>query len=209
MATVKLTRAIREAIQEAVIKHAYLARCQAHLDAERQFVEDIWNDVVSEDMAQRMRNLPEGWLPMDNDFKAYFDTDAQGLYFATGLGYSMPNGFYKLGVRCPDTESSKRRMPSAWAAGNVVKVYRDMETIDRFRKLQKARKGLETELEDAKRSVMSTLESVTTVKKLIEVWPEIEKFAAPFLEEQKAEARAILPDIPRARLNETLHLPPV
>lgn len=209
MATVKLTKAIREAIQSKVIIHAFLPQAQRHMELEYQFVEDIWNDLVSPEMKERMKGLPEGWLPEDDDFKVYFDTEAQSLYFKTGVGYALPNGFYKLGIQQREGLGVSRRMPSNWSRGAVAKVYRDNETITRFRALQAARKRIETDLEAARSSVMRTLESVTTVKRLIEVWPEIEAFAKPFLEEEKAEARAILPDIPRARLNETLHLPPV
>ena len=53
-------------------------------------------------------------------------------------------------------------------------------------------------------STRGALGSVTTIQKLIMIWPEVEAFAAPYLQEKTA----ILPVIARERLNDALGLPP-
>lgn len=212
MGAVRLTKHIREDILARVLNHAFQERAQNMLDAERAFVEEVWNAIYSEAERARMAELPSGWLPEDDDFKVSFDGEVQGLYFRTGLDHSLPHWVKKtygggtVEINVPDHGKCDRRMPSAAARGNVLKVLTG-EIVKRFSNLQEARAQLEKQYADVYRTAENTLSSVSTVKKLIEVWPEIEAFASHWLDED-SDAKAILPDIPRARLNEQLHLPP-
>ena len=70
----------------------------------------------------------------------------------------------------------------------------------------KAKDILFNEIAVARNTTRATLNSCTSIQKLVVMWPEIETFANEFLSEKKA-AEMMLPTLERKKLNTTLGLP--
>src|SRR5690606_20734731 len=84
-----------------------------------------------------------------------------------------------------------------------AKVYDDQHKFSqRFQELDERKKALEGDYGTAKRQIATALASVGTIKRLIEVWPEVAPFAKPF-----DEGPRNLPSLPTDKLNELLDLP--
>lgn len=192
MATVKLTTSIREQIMWKVLRH----RFQEEFDqvvAEGAAVADlIYNDVFKKKERDLMDSLPEGWLPTDDDIAVQAACGYQRIYF---------NGKFHLeGFKKPTLEQF-RRFPKCRLSG-AAKVYEAGDKIgERLGKLIESRTDLEQRVSLAKRQVMASLNSVTTLGKLKSEWPEI----APFCPEVEEVGTALA--IPTDRLNELLKLP--
>lgn len=93
----------------------------------------------------------------------------------------------------------------AQRAQEAVRVYDAKHPLTaRYDAWKKAQDDLDAEKSKAKSSAEAVLNSVTTVKKLIEVWPEVEQFARPFAVESPSRAIAL----PIRELNARLGLPP-
>lgn len=204
MATTRLTRHIRDSILKDLLEYAFKERAQAQLDAEIDFATEVFEDTFREHL-ETFAKAPEGFYPLDDDFKVAFGSDVTQFDLATGFDYSLPQEWRDAGVK--SRERASRRMPFKTYQGNVIKQFsHGDETTKRREALKDAREELLAEMRAASRQAKSTLDSVSTIAKLIDVWPEARQFAEKY--QINGEAKAILPAIPRAELNARLHLPP-
>lgn len=208
MATTRLTQPIREAIMKKLLHRAFLDRAQAVVDRQADFARRVYEDALKPHLTS-IAAVPAGWLPTDDDIKVSFGTDYTQLDFGSGLSYSVHATLRACGAKAltgPGGNRVELPFPSKFR-GQCLKVYDHKHPLaEEFRDLQVEQEALVAEVEKAQRTMKATLESVTTVKKLIEVWPEVEEFAKHYLE--SGERKAILPAIPRAELNKALGLPP-
>ena len=179
---VRLTNFIREQILAAVLKHAFEAREKA-LEAEKFALGDaVYNDIYPEPLRKQMAALPDGFLPTDSDVKVQFE-----------------------GQRFTHVYFGERRRIARTHEYNAARVYEAKHPLTvRYDAWKKAQDDLNAEKSKAKSSAEAVLGSVTTVKKLIEVWPEVEQFARPFAVESPSRAIAL----PIKDLNKSLGLPP-
>lgn len=201
----RLTKAVRESIIKDLLNYAFREQAQAQIDAECAFAHQVFDDVFPGfDEARAI--FKDCYFPQDNDFKVAFGGEVRSLYFDRGFDYSVPYDWRLAGCKTNE-ERPKRRMPH-YAYGNqaVSNFASDHPLTKRWAELVLARETLEEEMGKAKRTAEATLGSVTTIAKLIDVWPEARVFAERY--KVDGEAKAILPAIPRAELNHTLGLPP-
>jgi len=179
---VRLTNFIREQILAAVLKHAFEAREKDLKERKQAFAKEIYNDIYPPKVRAAMAALPEGFLPTSDYLKVSFEG---GSYTRVDFGESLP--------------IANDHMYSA------AKVYPPEHPFTaRFIALDREEKDLKREKDEAKNNAKAVLESVTTVKKLIDVWPEIETFARPYAAESTSRAVAL----PVRELNARLGLPP-
>lgn len=183
MSTVKLTVAIREAIQRDIIAHRFQEEKNLLKKEERDFAKEVYNDIFSAKEIALMASLPQGWLPTNNCVSVRFTShkDYCSLYF--GEEMLFPN--------------NKR--------GNCIKVYdyndpMTQKAIDLHDRLDKHEKAVSA----AKREISAVINSVTTLNKLRETWPEI----AQFLERHEQKGSVQLPSVQVHVLNSLLNLPP-
>ncbi len=181
MATVRLTKYVREQILNALLAHAFDAREKA-LEAEKFALGDaVYNDIYPEPLRKQMAALPDGFLLTDSDVKVQFD-----------------------GQRFTHVYFGERRLIAKSHEYSAARVYDAKHPLTaRYDAWKKAKDDLDTEKSKAKSSAEAVLGSVTTVKKLIDVWPEVEPFAAPFNKESPCRAVAV----PIQKLNAALGLP--
>lgn len=179
---VRLSNYIREQVLNAVLKHAFEAREKA-LEAEKFALGDaVYNDIYPEPLRKQMAALPDGFLPTDGGVKVQFD-----------------------GQRFTHVYFGERRRIAKSHEYNAARVYDAKHPLTaRYDAWKKAQDDLDAEKSKAKSSAEAVLNSVTTVKKLIEVWPEVEQFARPFAVESPSRAIAL----PIRELNARLGLPP-
>lgn len=204
MSTTRLTSSIRDSILKELQTYAFLERAQAQIDAEIAFSVAVFEDVYGPHL-DMIKAAPDGFFPMDDDFKVYFEYDCQQLNFNAGFDYSVDAQWRGFGVRA--RENANRRMPYKAQSNQAVKKYDLTHPLTaQFLKLKADRETLVAEISKATRTAKATLESVTTISKLIDVWPEARVFAEKY--QIDGERKAILPTIPRRELNNALGLPP-
>lgn len=191
----RLTKQIREAITKAALTHRFRDEVNALIDAKADFGRSVYEDLYKKADRQKMADLPVGWLPENDSLGIQFGATFSRIHFS---GYT-----YGPIMRATDYKRPDRfRLLSKHASG-CAKVY------DAAHKLSAAHEGLRSREADlrtaydaAERQMTAALNAVTTIKRLIETWPEIAPFAAKY----ETEA-PYLPAIPTSQLNKILDLP--
>ena len=204
MAQNRLTNPIRNSIVNDLIVHAFLAQAQAQVDAECLLTKDIWDNLFG-DKQTILDSAPEGWFGKGNSFKIAVDNSVTQLNFSDGLSRTYYCSLRSLGVSRDDIPAIK--MPHNACSGACLKNYEpDSSFGKRLIDLGLSRGILIDEIDKNKRTAEVTLNSVSSISKLIDIWPECALFAEPY--RTNGEQKALLPAIPRAELNSALRLPP-
>lgn len=205
MASARLTNPIRDSLMNSLLKRAFKKRGTDLIKRCADFADRLYKDAMGKDLAQ-IEALPDGWLQSDDDIKVQLGAEIKQVHFVGSLAnWGLPDIFRNAGV-VEITDKKWRRFPSKFK-GAVVKQYPGTHAlVEEFQKLDNEWNELKAEMEKAKKVAMAAMNSVSTVKKLIDVWPEVEEFAKHYLED--GERKAILPAIPRDQLNILLNLPP-
>lgn len=214
MATARLTRHIREALLKKLMRRAFQKRAQEMVDRCSAFAVTVYEDALAAHL-KSIRSIPDGWLPSDDDVKVQIAGEMTRLCFNGSMGNGcLENVMREAGAEEASVAGSVKGsfnrphmpFPSKFR-GQCVKVYDATDPIAQaYMELTRDLEDLQSEMRAARLSAKTAMESVTTVKKLIEVWPEVEEFAKHYL--HNGERKAILPAIPRAELNAQLGLPP-
>jgi hypothetical protein len=205
MASTRLTNHIRDSLMNSLLQRAFKAKGEDLIERCADYAERLYRDAMGSNLLQ-INALPEGWLPTDDDIKVQLGGEFETIYFSGALNrWALPEVFRRAGVTKLDDRRWKR-FPNKWK-GSVVKQYPgDHAVVGEFQKLDDDWNELETEMERARKVALAAMSSVSTVKKLIDIWPEVEEFAKHYLVD--GERKAILPAISRDQLNTMLNLPP-
>lgn len=195
----KLTNDMRETITTAVMRYRFTQSCAA-LEADRAaFATEVYKDVYSEADRRQMQSLPPGWLPELSEIRAQFG-DSGSRYGELSFNGRVYNSIISL-VHAPQP-SAHFRAPASHEH-SCVKVYaNDHPLCARYNALVDLQKAMEVEIKTAQRQTAAALASVTTIGRLVEMWPEIK----PFTEGYDTKPRQ-LPAIPTTDLNKLLKLP--
>lgn len=204
MASTRLTTPIRDALLEKLLERAFKTRCEDFLKRAATFAVKVHADVFGDDLA-KMKALPKGWLPTDDDIMVRFGGDQTRLSFRGSLGScGIPDIFRQCGALGGD---NVYLVFTSATQNSTAKVYNARDALaTEYEAFINERKDLVEEIGRAARTVRAALNSVRTIQKLIDIWPEVEEFAKEFLVD--GERKALLPDVPRAQLNAILNLPP-
>lgn len=202
----RMTNHIREKLLKDLITRTFQARAQAQVDAQKAFAAEVYQACFTEKEHKLMASLPKGWLVMDDDIKVQIAHEVQTVHYSgTGGNSYLPSELSLAGAERKDA-----RFPIPYNKYNgspVVAVFdADHPLRAKADELRNSRQDLIRAIQEATTATKKVLESVGSIKKLIEVWPEVEAFAKPYLTE--GERRAILPMIPRDKINAMLGLPP-
>jgi hypothetical protein len=191
----RLTKDIRDEIVMDLLRHSFKDRIEA-LYAERSaLAQKIYEDAFSADARKKMQALPDGWLPEVNSINVRLGSDYTSFEFSGGL-YGDINRIMK----CKQPES--RRIPFKFRGGCVASYEATHSLALEHERIGNLRKSLWEEIESAKRAATTAVNAVSTVKRLIEVWPEVDPFASKHSTEKPQ-----LPAVPTAQLNKILGLP--
>ncbi|CCG43362.1 Nmad5 family putative nucleotide modification protein [Magnetospirillum molischianum] len=145
----KLTNFDRDQIVGAVLKDAFDARNQAHQDEGYALGMSIYADVFGEKMIGQMNALPDGWLPTIKVVK---------VMIAGAWTELVLSDFVRV---------------LASRNGHCLKSYEATDPLaERFTAWANAGEEIRVQKSELRNKVRALVYSVTTVKKLIEVWPE-------------------------------------
>lgn len=183
MASQRLQVWQKDSIVSALINHAFGARKESLVKDEQNLADVIYCSAYSPEELERMCSLPKGWLPTATQFTVKFGD----------------NGWTTVdwGKERPIQEKSKGR-------AFIFDHHHDYTA--RYFRIQGIRKQLQEEERQARSSASAVVRNVSTYKRLIELWPECEPFAA------KHKAAAVPPPttalaIPINDLNKAFGLP--
>lgn len=173
----KLTQAMRDFVIAVMLDHRFRAD---ELAAQKRFpvlAERIYRDVLG-DSIEKMASLPEGWLP-----------ELYSIHVSFGSAYDC--------IRLLES----RRVPHSRTKGAFAAYDARHHFTDEWQGIRDDRKSLYAERDRVRSQLAAVLASVSTINKLVEVWPE----AAPFVPTGKASSN--LPAVDFKSLNKALKLP--
>lgn len=191
----RLTKDIRDEIVLDLLRHSFKERVEALYAERAALAQAIYEDVFSAETRKKMQSLPEGWLPEVKGINARLGSDYSSFDFSGGL-YGEINRIAKNG------KDETRRVPSKHKGGCVASYDATHKLALENERLANLRKSLCEEIETAKRAADTAVNAVSTVKRLIEVWPEVNPFASKHSAEKPQ-----LPAVPTDQLNKILGLP--
>jgi hypothetical protein len=170
----KLTNRIREEILTALLNHAFGAQEKELLQQENALADEMYNDLYTQEERDFMEKV-----------------GSKRFYTTAYLNYESDSfGWGRLQLDEPKFEMPKNTRYSGKLL-EKIKVYRDA-----YATLGKVKSS-------ARDEAQGILNSVTTAKRLIEVWPEI----ASFVPTEQATSRN-LPALQVDELNRILGVPP-
>lgn len=196
----RLTNDIRDAIRSNLMRHRFKIQVTALRERSAVLADAIYNTAYPEKDRKLMSMLPEGWL----------DTGGH-MYFSTSSGHKHQfcfNGCYSgiQGVHYGTSDAAENRpfaykwrdsYHNCYALKDEALNQQVEEFIQDVSKHNSAYKLAETQIE-------ASLAAFSSIKKLIEAWPEVEPFAEAYIDRPVA---ASLPAKTVASLNAMLGLP--
>ena len=218
MASTRLTAAIKDVMTDKILHHAFAKKSAKLFQAELDFAQEIYTFIMNTDkvvingkkssMAKVLPSLPKSWVNHSYAFYCNFGSERVELnkYKGEEAYYNQNTKFIGL-----DGDMSKNKVPwefsPSWTSRSSMIVFDDSdEKSKRLFYMRKAKDILFNEIAVARNTTRATLNSCTSIQKLVVMWPEIETFANEFLSEKKA-AEMMLPTLERKKLNTTLGLP--
>lgn len=172
----RLTKDIRNQILDAVLAHRFTDEETSLEESFRAFADDYYRALFSPEEWELINNCPREWFYVSTDICARYQGRSQ---------------FLKM--------SSEERVPQSLKREDMLdtQARRYAKLLERRTKYQKLRC-------EVSQHAAGVLNSVTTVKRLLEVWPEVKKFIPT--EFSKPDVTTALA-IPMKQLNEKLRLP--
>lgn len=180
MASVRLTEYMRDAIKDALLERAFGERDKALEAGKKKLADDIYKHLYPAPLLRKMKTLPNGFLPKDDDQRVKFAGDFTRVCWGD------------------------QRIVASEYKGNAQVFDANHPFTDRYRDLKAVESKLEGEKREARAKADAALKNATTVGKLIAIWPEVK----PFVEKYVRKATpAPLPVVQTAVLNKTFDLP--
>lgn len=177
MATAKLTGIIRKDILNNLVLKAFDEEHKALKAEENLLAIAAWEASFKPEHLKLIKQCPPLWFSRTRTIKGRF-------------GYQHINLTTENEVPLPDSKTY----------ATIVSLEENHELAAKVLAWKKRWDDFEARRDKAKRMAQATLDSVTTVGRLIEVWPEVK----PFIPEM---AKAGLPMVPVKALNEAFKLP--
>ena len=177
----RLTNEIRERLLTRVLSHGFKERQYLMKKAYMDFADKCYSDTYTPEIQSLISQLPNNFFPKVTTINMSFG----GRKFQHNGSKTVPVGYLSY-------------------HGYINKLAEDHVLTDEFLYLEKENDALKKELADAKQNAKALLYSVQTMKRLLEVWPEIEAFTKDIVPEKIG-----LPAIQIVDLNKKLKLPPI
>lgn len=185
----------RNAIIKDALAHRFGAEVKALIDERAEFAAAVYDDICKKADRLKMAELPDGWLPKTDNIAVQFGADFTRIYF---------NGRVH-GDLCKATDyrrDDERRVLAKHNSGCAKAYEATHKLASEHARLRAKETDLRTAYKQAAQSMMTALNRVSTVKKLIETWPEIAPFASCH-----ETGKPSLPALPTDQLNKLLDLP--
>lgn len=182
----RLTQDHRKIILERMLKHGFGERLAAIKAEEHKIATEVYDFAYSDKVQKQMEVLPKGFLHEEGTITIY----VSGASFKLNLG---------------KMRRISRAMCGYYSTEQRIAVL-DSDPIGvRVKEFFQKKSQLEDAYNAAESQAKTVLDSVKTLSKLLDVWPEVEAFTTDIAaEEKKVTSLAI----PIASLNRILELPP-
>lgn len=180
MATVRLNKMIKDVVKTRLIKKVFEDGQEKLKKAKARFGNKLYNDVYSLKERKAMEAMPEGFLKTSTSLKVQFQDVFTHVHF-------------------------DRRPIAAKHDYSCCKVYDAKDPLClEWVELKRTEDQLEKEKRKAEVDIGVVLDQVTTLKRLLKIWPEVEPWVKDFAE--PPVDRTNLPALPISELNKTLGL---
>lgn len=190
MSAKRLSQEDRDDIYGHLALRAFGERREQVEDAKDAVGDLVYANLYPAATLKKMKALPPGWLPLDNDVLVKISGTVQRIYFR-----------HKIGKK---REYDKRIMSSAHISG-CAEIYDGghpvAEAQEHFLKLKTE---LENDESAARAEAMATLNRASNLKRLLEMWPDIEPITRKIFSEETGNT---LPVVAVDKLNERFKLP--
>lgn len=212
MASTRLTNSIRESICRGLLERKFLGSLKDIIMQRRSLVHRLYEHLYSLKVRTDMEKLPAGWLLEVDGITVQFNGHQRGymrLYFDGRLDYAHFDTLRSLWNRCGsrDEKSTNRRLQHRHSDGCALVLDSDHPLWREHAKIFQALEDLTVEYNHTRRAIDAMLRSTTTIEALIKTWPEVDKFARPYIRPAEGQAsKALAPRI--EELNSLLDLPP-
>lgn len=179
MSSTRLTNELRNRIAKAVLNHRFEAEEKA-LDVATEALGDL---------------IYESLYPAGGNARKRLDTALDGEYaYCTSIDCHLAGDYRSIPM-------SKQRPVQHKHYSGRAKFDANAEPVVVFRDIQAKRRKLKEHKDETAAKVNGLLSEATTIKKLMEIWPEVEPFIPP------AVTPVNLPAVPRDEVNSLLGLP--
>jgi len=197
----RLVNAMREGIIDRLMTHTFNERIEALHATHAAAAMAAYVDIYDAPTRKRMDDLPDGWLATDNDIRIEASASTIVLEFSGNFPYYGKHA----SLHVVGAMAHYMRFPVR-DKGRTLKVYDGGTPIaERVTEFMERRDALMSEMQLARKRAAATLDTVHTLEKLIEQWPEIE----PFIDEKDRPVPVTALTIPTDQLNELFKLPAV
>ena len=195
----RLSNDNRPIIMKAVITHQLQPEYTALCERGMQIAEAYYLDLVP----KNLRDLPDGVLVKASLMKLKVGDDIDEIHFNGQFQVKDSKSSYTSYSWFKDSPTIVRPMPYNKAMNVAAILSHDDPTIyyRQFKEHRQAIDAFNKKFNELRTEITGLLYSFSTVKTLIEAWPEV----APFIPDAIAPPK--LPALPIAALNEKLGLP--
>jgi hypothetical protein len=199
----RLTTDIRDRLTNDILRHRFTADVDALIAVQVEFAEKVYNDLFDQTTIARMQALPDGWLPRSHDIGVQFGyTGGPHTFVRLWFGGYVRNKMNELRTKPDDTSRVTKLVTDSKSRG-CAKVYDPSHKLAiEFERIRRRTRELKDAIMTAEKSIETALNAVTTTKRLVETWPEVEQFARKY-----ETGPAQLPALPTDHLNQLLRLP--
>jgi hypothetical protein len=205
----RLTNSTRERIAKDILLYKFESTNIAELKKDHASIAlAVYNSIYTEKEREQIDALPDGWLPMTERINiSYGYSDYTSLNFNGSIynhiGYRVTSlvGHKMFSVE----ETVQRRMLEKFNRSTIL--IKDTDLSNRITNHVNKINTTSSEVTTLYRKITAALSSVTTTKKLVEVWPESKPFVTKVFGDSTAKIPSKELSIPVAELNEALGLP--
>lgn len=195
----RLTRHMRDTIVDRVIEDRFGAEHKAMERLRSELALACYNEHYPQPMRNRMDTLPDGWLPMNDEIGVKFGVEDRGY---TQLSFNGYDHRHRPTFDVPK-DVVKRFIQADRQKGCVMALTQEHDLTVEFLRIHDEQELLAEARIKARIGVNSILNSATTVKKLLEVWPEV----LPYLGDLAPAPPPKVPAVKIEELNAQLRLP--
>lgn len=179
----RITKDLRERMLKELVHHGYANAIKAADDAVKAVGDKVWEDIYA-DQISHMMALPSGFMRTDSSINVNWAGQRRHIRFSESK------------------RVAEKHHSGCWST--VAKVYESHSGLmARYDNAQTALDDVTSKRDAAKRQAEATLNSVTTFKKLFEIWPDCRPLLEKFDEEKPTYAMTV----PVAQLNAAFGLP--
>ncbi len=171
----RLTKDLKSEIVANAIRSTFKDRLAAMESDKSDFADEVYRFVVGEH-EQAINDLPEGFFSRTKTIRAFFGDNNNPEEFNMTEVRRTP---YLLGPR--------------WSSDSMR--IKDTKIVEALKKLSKKRIQLNKDIDTLKTTLNGVVNSVSTIKRLQEVWPESTPFIPAWAKEEKNLPAVIAKDI--------------